>query len=331
VRIVYAALRDDYGDPARGPSFEEQNFYPALVELGHEVVPFDFVAELLRLGYEEMNRSLLRLVRELEPDLLFCVLFEEQLDRRVIREISEHTGTTTFNWFCDDHWRFDGYSRYWAPFFDWFSTTDERSHERYLALGFESALLTQWACNPATYAPTGEGKAFDVTFVGQPHGDRRRHVEGLGRACLDVQTWGAGWDNGRLSLPDMVSVFSRSRVNLNFSRSSSGPSRWRKPPLQIKARPFEIAACGGFVLAQHVPGLDRFLAPGREIDTFRSGRELISKARFYLEHEELREDIARRGCERTRSEHTYARRFAELFGAMGLAQQPERLAAGGWR
>ena len=148
MRIVYAALRHDYGNPERGPSFEEQAFLPALRYMGHEVVPFDYFAELLRLGYEGMNRSLVSLVREFEPELLFCVLFEEQLDRRTVAEITRHTSTTTFNWFCDDHWRFDSYSRHWAPSFDWVATTDETAYGSYKRLGIEHVLLTQWACNP---------------------------------------------------------------------------------------------------------------------------------------------------------------------------------------
>jgi spore maturation protein CgeB len=312
MRILYAALRHDYGDPGRGPSFEEQTFYPALMQAGHEVVPFDYFAELMRVGYEEMNRSLLRLVRKFEPDLLFCVLFEEQLDRRTLIEISERTSTTTFNWFCDDHWRFDSYSRHWAPCFNWVATTDEDAFERYHRLGFDHALMTQWACNPTVYHPRVSEPRLDVTFVGQPHSDRRRLVERLAAAGTDVTCWGQGWSGGRLTLDEMVSVFSRSRINLNFSKASAGKAR------QLKARPFEIAACGGFVLTENAPGLDRYFRPGEEIGTFQNGRDLVRQVERFLDDEELRASIARRGAIRARTEHTYTRRLEELFAAMGL-------------
>ena len=48
MRILYVAMADDYGDPARGPSFEETNFRSALEGMGHELVPFDFMAEKKR-------------------------------------------------------------------------------------------------------------------------------------------------------------------------------------------------------------------------------------------------------------------------------------------
>lgn len=318
MRIVYAALRHDYGDPARGPSFEEQTFYPALIAAGHEVVPFDYYAELMRLGYEEMNRSLMRLVRNLEPDLLFCVLFEEQLDRRTISYITEQTTTTTFNWFCDDHWRFDSFSRHWAPCFDWVATTDDCAFDRYRRLGLEHALLTQWGCNPELYSASAIEPDIDVSFVGQPYGDRARFIDRLIHAGVDVKCWGHGWGKGRLTVGEMTSVFARSRINLNFSKSSFAPKRFGGRPRQLKARPFEIAACGGFVLTEDAPGLDRYFRRDEEIATFDTGRELVSQVKRFLADEDLRATIARRGAARAAAEHAYSERLTDLFEKMGL-------------
>ncbi|MDE1971514.1 MAG: glycosyltransferase family 1 protein, partial [Patescibacteria group bacterium] len=46
--------------------------------------------------------------------------------------------------------------------------------------------------------------------------------------------------------------------------------------------------------------------------------DLIEKARYYLTHESERARIARAGYERTLREHTYEKRFQELFRAMKL-------------
>jgi len=325
MRIVYAALRHDYGDPRRGASFEEQAFFDTLTHSEHEVIPFDFFGELLAVGYEEMNRRLLRCVRELEPDLLFCVLFEDQLDPRVISVITRKTKTTTFNWFCDDHWRFDGYSRHWAPHFDWIATTDEKAYERFHELGMTHALMTQWACNPRIFRPH-HGEPLGVTFVGQPHGDRRRVIRRLERAGVDVECWGHGWPKGRLTVDEMASVFSRSRINLNFA-GASGARRLRSRTLQLKARPFEIAGCGGFVLTQHTPGLDRYFDVEAEIATFRRGSDLVRQVQRLVDDEERRGAMSRRAHERVLREHTYEHRFAHLFTSMGLAEAVEVPAA----
>jgi hypothetical protein len=45
MRILYVAMRWDYGDHRRGPSCEQMNFASALEGMGHEVMPFDFMEE----------------------------------------------------------------------------------------------------------------------------------------------------------------------------------------------------------------------------------------------------------------------------------------------
>ena len=110
------AMADDYGDPSRGPSFEEVNFRSALEGMGHELIPFDFMAQKRRHGKREMNRRLIAAAEETEPHLSFFVLFEHEIDPETIRGVSR-SGGPTVNWLADDHWRFDGFTRHFAPAF----------------------------------------------------------------------------------------------------------------------------------------------------------------------------------------------------------------------
>lgn len=57
-------------DPAK--SYEYNNFQKPLEKMGHEVVPFDFVAVMRAHGREEMNRKLLTTVKN---NLLDIVIF----------------------------------------------------------------------------------------------------------------------------------------------------------------------------------------------------------------------------------------------------------------
>src|SRR4051794_12766479 len=109
MRILYVAMADDYGDPARGPSFEDANFRSALEGMGHELIQFDFMAEARERGKGEMNRRLLATARGAAPDLSFFFLFQDEIDAETIREVS-HAGGPTVNWFADDHWRFDRFT-----------------------------------------------------------------------------------------------------------------------------------------------------------------------------------------------------------------------------
>jgi spore maturation protein CgeB len=329
MKILYVAMADDYGDPARGPSFEETNFRSALEGMGHELVPFDFMAEERHRGKVEMNRRLVAAAEEAAADLSFFVLFEDQIDPETIRGVSD-AGGPAVNWFADDHWRFDRFTRHFAPAFDWSITTDRDSLPKYDAIGYDRAILSQWACNRYAYDRTADELAYDVTFIGQSYGDRPATVERLRAEGIDVRCWGFGWPEGRIEHDEMVRVFGASRINLNLSSAFSprerlpmrlvrrfmGTKRVRQS--QIKGRTFEVPGSGGFLLTDHVAYLEDYLTPGKEIGVFESPEDLVTQVRWWLEHADERSEAAEAGYRRVRAEHTYDDRFAEIFERIGV-------------
>src|SRR4051812_27077985 len=123
MRILYVASRFDYGRPERGLSFEHWNFFHTLESLGHDIIYFDYMYLLGVHGREKMNRRLSEVARAEQPDLMFTVLFQEQLEKQTVRDISDSGQTVTLNWFCDDQWRFEEFAQHWAPCFNWVVTT----------------------------------------------------------------------------------------------------------------------------------------------------------------------------------------------------------------
>ncbi|HUJ79570.1 MAG TPA: glycosyltransferase [Nitrospiria bacterium] len=321
MRILYVAMADDYGDPARGVSFEQANFYDSLVRMGHEVIPFDFMALTQSTGRNQMNQRLWETVRAVRPALLFAVPFGWELDPAMIARIS--VDTVTLAWFCDDHWRFDDFTRYLAPAFTWSATTATSALPKYERIGYRNVIHTQWACNHFSYRKLDLPLIHEVTFIGQPHGDRRRVIDRLRRAGLEVKVWGYGWESGRLSQEEMIRTFNQSRINLNLSNASVVSLRhallpWTRPHDQIKGRNFEIPGCGGFELSGVADNLGDYFDIGREIVCFGSTGDLIDKIRYYLAHEDERRAIAEAGYKRTLAEHTYEKRFGEMFERIGV-------------
>ncbi|MFN7088433.1 MAG: glycosyltransferase [Candidatus Paceibacteria bacterium] len=357
MKILYVAMKYDYGDPKRGTSFEHNNFYDSLSRMPeHKVIYFPFDEIMLEKGQDGMNDALLEEVRKEKPDLVFFILFTDEIKEETLKEIRDHSGAITFNWFTDDHWRFFNYSWHWAPFFHWIGTTDSQAPERYKRIGYKNVIKTQWACNHFTYKPalTADGKLptayeYDVTFIGQPHSDRKKVVSKIQKAGINIQCWGHGWPNGRISQEDMIKTFSKSKINLNLTKSSGGLAL--KPLIkifvkkrtdgsihfyqpralldnfksflgqkreQIKGRNFEIPGAGGFLLTSPADNLEDYYIPGKEIAIFTSVQDLIEKIKYYLVHEDERERIREAGYKRTLAEHTYVHRFNEIFRIMGL-------------
>ncbi len=358
MRLLYVAMRHDYGKPEQGDSFEHVNFFDTLVRMASRTIYFDFPTVERHLGRAGMNRRLIEIARAEKPDLMFCVLAGHEIAPATLRAVRD-AGVITLNWFCDDHWRFEGFTRKYAPCFDHVVTTARGALEKYAAAGIGHVIESQWACNPRRYPRLTATPTCDVSFVGMAHGRRRRIIEQLRRAGVRVAVFGSGWDTGRLDHVQMVRLFNQSRINLNFAEASAAghvgpfartidrcvrqpmlrtPGLWRLAPpgidagirpRQIKARTFEVPACGGFLLTESAEHLDEFLTPGRDLATFGRNDEIVDRVRHYLAHDDERRAIADAGHRRVLREHTYEQRFAAIFTRIGLAADtaPMRRAA----
>jgi len=217
MRILYVAMKYDYGRRNQGPSFEHYNFHHSLLHMGHDIVYFDFMTLMQEHGRTWMNTRLLEVAKAENPDLMFTVLFTDELDHAVLRKLTEEAGLLTMNWFCDDHWRFEQYSRRWAPCFRWVITTAESALPKYAQIGYHNVIKSQWACNTFLYRRMDLPLEYDVTFIGQPYGQRRKVIEQLRHAGINVRTWGQGWDSGKASQDEMIRIFNTSRINLNLT------------------------------------------------------------------------------------------------------------------
>lgn len=107
------------------------------------------------------------------------------------------------------------------------------------------------------------------------------------------------------SQTEMPLVFHESRINLNITM--------RPIATGLSLRVYDVCGCGGFLLTNWQEELPEFYEPGVEVEYFTSREELIDKAGYYLEHDDERKAIALRGYERTKAEHTYVARIAEMI------------------
>src|SRR4051812_41548791 len=110
VKILFCALEYDYGIPERGRSFEYHNFVEPLRGLGHEVEMFDMGAAGVVGTAGSVDAAFAVAVERSRPDLVFSFLFGDELSPAAIAEVTA-SGTTTLNWFADDHWRFEDFTR----------------------------------------------------------------------------------------------------------------------------------------------------------------------------------------------------------------------------
>lgn len=143
----------------------------------------------------------------------------------------------------------------------------------------------------------------------------------LGRHGLRV--WGdPGW---RLLEPHGVAWMGRAGHGAELNRIYAGSrvnvdiGRLYQPDI-VTMRVFDVLACGGFVLAEQSDDLPALLEPGREVETWRTGEELVRKVAWYLDHPDEAEAIARRGQARVLRDHTVAARLETMLAGCGIME-----------
>lgn len=321
-RVLTVFLEWDYGIATRGDSLEKSLFFPSFKDLVQEVEPFWIDPYCKRPN--ELHEMLLQKVNEFQPDLIFMMPISDQVMIETLDVLK--TKFSTLAWFGDDQWRFDSFTRQYAPHYSYIATTDLWSVLKYNELGI-TPIVTQWAAKNfsegAGSLNDGEEYEYEVSFVGANNEYRNWFIKKLEKQGIKVECFGAGWPNGRLTFLEMEQIFRKSKINLNISNSSNQDIRfvlsspltlWRwmrstKTAEQIKARNFEIPMAGGFQLTNYVLGLEQYWNIGKEIAVYVTPEECFNQIKYYLHNEQLRETIATLAHERALNEHTYKHRL----------------------
>jgi hypothetical protein len=200
----------------------------------------------------------------------------------------------------------------------------------YLRLAFDERVLERLERRGA--GPAGEAsRRHDVTFVGgldpAVHPARTRLLSRVAPE-LDLAVWGYGVKAVPEDAPhrrcyqgdawglDMYEILAGSRITLNGHEDVADG-------YAANMRLYEATGVGALLLTDERRNLGEFFEPGREVVAYKDAADLIEKARFYLEHEDERREIAAAGQARTLGEHTYRDRIAELASMLEarLAQQ----------
>jgi hypothetical protein len=195
-----------------------------------------------------------------------------------------------------------------ARCYDVWLTTNDVDCEN-MQSGPQKTLFTDLGYDDARFEPTplpeAEAREWDneLVFIGHYEPSTEAGVIALVEAGLPVTVFGhTPWfksanrhrlgDRLRPSLgnEDYVRALKGARIGLcwvsvmNYNQTAS--------------RSFEIPGCGTFLLAIRTRQHMECYEEGREAEFFGDSEELVRKARYYLEHEDEREAIARRGHER---------------------------------
>jgi spore maturation protein CgeB len=108
---------------------------------------------------------------------------------------------------------------------------------------------------------------------------------------------------------EMLNLFRNSKIVLNMHIGVAGNYAGNM-------RLFEVTGVGSCLLTDDKQNIKELFEPGKEIITYNGPRDCINKAKWLLDHDDERRDIALAGHERTLQSHTVNRRCEYIAGIL---------------
>jgi spore maturation protein CgeB len=346
MKVLFVGFKYDYGLKSRGESLELRAFYPAILNNSIECHSFWLEEYGFPDDINTLQERIINFADSLHPDLIFFVLMKDEIKAKTILYLTSKY--KTLNWFCDDQWRFESFTKHIGPCFSYCVTVDKYCIPEYNKIGI-TPILSQWAS--FDYIP-GINFAFesynaDISFIGSKNLTREWVISELEKRKVFVNCYGSGWQNGKISYEEMKLIFLKSKINLNLSNSVPKDIGFmffivkkffsivlnpfgaindkidflkhlksiifsHKQIEQIKARNFEIPGFGGFQISKFALQLEDYFENGKEIVLFSDMDELTQLVRFYLENDSLREKIRCNGYFKS-ANHSYSNRISLIF------------------
>lgn len=304
----------------------------ALERLGHEVIGFDpsgYVLKqplLQKLAFRaatgphasRLNADVLALARREQPDIFWAdkLLLLTPKTLKALRAMK----ITTVSYMIDNAFgprRDPGWRMYRndIPEFDLHVTQREVSFKDYLERGARHVMKVQTAYEPTIHFPppvplTDDQRTREVSFVGTPYDNRAQVLTQLAESGLPVIVSGnprqwkralsaAAYDKifryGERYEKQYREAIWGSKINLSFLTKSNQDEYAHKS--------FEIAGCGGFLMAERSAGHEAKFREDVEAvffdhDDSSKSDDLASKIRRWLPDESGRAHVAAAGCER---------------------------------
>ena len=259
------------------------------------------------------NRDLIAMAREHRPDVLWCdkTLFLHPATLETFRAMKIPTVSYMIDNFFgprrDPGWRL--YAKT-IPLFDLHCTQRDANVREYTAAGARDVIKIQTAFEPTVHFPAPEPytdaqRDRGVSFIGTAYDQRAETLTRMAREGLPVvisggpQHWKPKltadefarlYREGELYQEQYRSAIWRSKINLSFLTHSNAD--------EFVHKSFEIAGCGGFLMAERSPGHTARFAEDEEAVFFHGYEELVEKVKRYLPDEAARNRIALAGQQR---------------------------------
>jgi len=292
--LIISRYHDDMANPI-------YNAYIKGIQSQCKIIHFiDYFDQLAMLGKSGFEKQVETLLAQENISLIFFIFVSGDpiLDPYFIQKIAKNRFIAMVFWDMEQF--FEQIDRYYSQLADLVILPANHEYVYKLKSLNINAISSFSLFDSTKYRPLPNPiQSIDVSFVGEvTKGKRKEYIDYLKQNGINIQAYGNGTKNGKVSFDRVVEIFNTSKINLSFTGTYDNNVytyclNINNRIKQNKGKPIEIALCGGFVLTQHVPGIEKVFNSS-DIDTFSTKEELLKKVKYYLAHDQKRNQMAKK-------------------------------------
>lgn len=174
-------------------------------------------------------------------------------------------------------------------------------------------LFLPYAFDNDHFKPLRIKPRIGAAIIGSPYPQRVDYVKTLKKAGANVEFIQGVYRE------DFVKAINSLKIHLNLNIYGPGGDGL------LVARVWETIGCGTFLLTQRKDFIEDFFVDGVHLALFETPQECAEKIKYYLSHDEEREEIARAGYSHGLRHHTYKVRAQTILNEISeLLQRSAR-------
>ncbi|HEV2425864.1 MAG TPA: glycosyltransferase [Terriglobia bacterium] len=246
-----------------------------------------------------------RLIRECSWPIDLAVLVESTSSSRFFPSGLLEVPVPTAFWAIDNHLNYRWHKEY-ARQFDvtFFAQKDYVSAAR--RYGATNVRWLPLAADAEYHRLEPRPRRYGVSFIGSVPAGRRKFFDSIDSG-IPLNIMSGVYEE------QMAAILAESKIGLNVSIRED-----------LNMRFFEVLASGALLVTQKIrAGMNDLFEEGTHFVTHNLS-DVSRVLRYYLEHDSLAAEIARRGRERCLAHHTYRHRCQELIGLLSDPKALER-------
>lgn len=274
-----------------------------IIDLPHDVLLFN---------------QLLSEVKSFKPDIMFIYLIDTYYIPFFMHKIKK-MGIKTFTWLGLHPFMVSSGVIRLIRSCDYTFIYDQEYIKHFNSMNIYNVSVVPLGCDVSFFDSVQPDEQFrtkygvDVCFVGLFDKYREKFLNALTNFNLGIWSWNIydyktsliKYNRGVVYGENLVKVLKSAKIALNIHREfeKSGGNY----------RLFEISASGTFQIVDHKNNIKNYFDIGKEIETFKDKDDLIEKVKYYLEHPDEREKIAKAGYERVKRDHSLVDRIKKML------------------